>query len=38
MENLSLLCRNCHVWHHNQTDTAEAPVEITEEDKTKLLP
>ena len=38
VENLTLLCRPCHIWHHNQTDPAEAPVEITEADRTRLLP
>lgn len=38
LENLSLLCRPCHTWHHNQTDVKRAPVEITEADRIVLLP
>lgn len=38
MENLTLLCRSCHSWFHQQTTPADAPVEITEADQTVLLP
>ncbi len=38
MKNLTLLCRSCHSWFHQQTTPADAPVEITEADQTVLLP
>ena len=37
MENLTLLCRSCHSWFHQQTTPEDAPVEITAEDQTVLL-
>ena len=38
MENLTLLCRPCHIWMHQQSTPDDAPVEITDEDRTVLLP
>ena len=38
MENLTLLCRSCHSWFHQQSTPDDAPVEITEEDQSVLLP
>jgi 5-methylcytosine-specific restriction endonuclease McrA len=38
MENLTLLCRPCHIWLHQQSTPDDAPVEITDEDQTVLLP
>ena len=37
-ENLTVLCRSCHSWLHQQSSPADAPVEITEEDRAVLLP
>lgn len=34
--NLSVLCRSCHLWQHQQTDESEVPVEISEADRTEL--
>ncbi len=38
MENLTLLCRSCHSWFHQQSTPSDAPVTITEADQTVLLP
>jgi len=38
LENLTLICRACHSWHHQQSEPEDAPVDITEEDLTVLLP
>ncbi len=38
IENLTLICRACHSWHHQQSEPEDAPVDITEEDLTVLLP
>jgi len=38
MENLTLLCRSCHSWFHQQSTPEDAPVEITAEDQSVLLP
>ena len=38
MENLTLLCRPCHIWLHQQSTPDDAPVEITDADRTVLLP
>ncbi len=38
LENLTLICRACHSWHHQQSEPEDAPVEISEEDLTVLLP
>jgi hypothetical protein len=38
LENLTLLCRSCHSWFHQQSTPDDAPVEITEEDQSVLLP
>lgn len=38
MENLSLLCRACHSWLHQQSTPDDSPVEITDEDRSVLLP
>jgi len=37
-ENLTLLCRACHSWLHQQSTPDDAPVEITDADQTVLLP
>ncbi|WP_218927088.1 HNH endonuclease [Halosimplex pelagicum] len=37
-ENLTVLCRACHSWQHQQTTEDDVPVELTEEDLTVLLP
>lgn len=36
-ENLTVLCRACHSWQHQQTTKDDVPVEFTEEDMTVLL-
>ncbi|WP_246998017.1 HNH endonuclease [Halosolutus gelatinilyticus] len=36
--NLTVLCRSCHSWQHQQASEADVPVEITDEDLTVLLP
>jgi hypothetical protein len=36
-ENLTVLCRACHEWIHQQVDPTDAPVRITEHDRTVLL-
>ncbi|SDY91097.1 HNH endonuclease [Halopenitus persicus] len=38
LENLTLLCRSCHSWFHQQSTPDELPVDITEEDESVLLP
>lgn len=38
LENLTLLCRSCHNWIHQQSTPDELPVELTEEDESVLLP
>jgi hypothetical protein len=38
LENLTLLCRSCHSWIHQQSTPDELPVELTEEDVGVLLP
>ena len=38
LENLTLLCRACHSWLHQQSTPDDAPVEITDDDQTVLLP
>ena len=38
LENLTLICRACHSWHHQQSEPEDVPVNITEEDLTVLLP
>jgi len=37
-ENLTLFCRACHSWLHQQTTEEEVPVEISDEDLSVLLP
>ena len=37
LENLTLLCRLCHTWHHHRSTPEDAPVELTEEDQAVLL-
>lgn len=36
--NLTTLCRSCHSWVHQQSSPDEAPVTLTEEDLSVLLP
>jgi hypothetical protein len=36
-ENLTVLCRPCHEWLHQQVDPADAPVRLTDADQTVLL-
>ncbi|GGL64381.1 HNH endonuclease [Halocalculus aciditolerans] len=38
LENLTLLCRSCHSWFHQQSTPDDSPVEITEADQSVLLP
>ncbi|WP_135807230.1 HNH endonuclease [Halorussus marinus] len=38
LENLTLLCRPCHSWVHQQATPGESPVTITEADRSVLLP
>lgn len=38
VENLTVLCRSCHSWLHQQSTPDDAPVEISEADRTVLLP
>lgn len=35
--NLTTLCRSCHSWQHQQTETAELPVDLTPADEAELL-
>ncbi|MFC6975863.1 HNH endonuclease signature motif containing protein [Halomicroarcula sp. GCM10025709] len=37
-ENLSLLCRSCHSWLHQQSTPADSPVDLTDADQSVLLP
>lgn len=37
-ENLTVLCRACHSWQHQQTTEEDVPIELTDEDVTALLP
>ena len=37
-ENLTVLCRPCHSWLHQQSTPDESPVEITDADQSVLLP
>jgi hypothetical protein len=37
-ENLTVLCRRCHSWHHQQTTADDVAVDLTEADKSALLP
>jgi len=37
-ENLTVLCRACHSWQHQQTSEEDVPIELTDEDVTVLLP
>ena len=37
-DNLTVLCRACHSWQHQQTTEDDVPVELTDEDVTALLP
>ncbi|WP_311174164.1 HNH endonuclease [Halobellus ordinarius] len=36
--NLTVLCRACHIWHHQQATREDAPVELSEADVSALLP
>jgi hypothetical protein len=38
LENLTVLCRACHSWQHQQTSEEDVPIELTDEDVTVLLP
>jgi hypothetical protein len=38
MENLTLLCRPCHSWLHQQATPGDSPVTITDADRSVLLP
>ncbi|ELZ21060.1 hnh endonuclease [Halosimplex carlsbadense 2-9-1] len=35
--NLTVLCRACHSWQHQQTPVDDVPIEVTEADQTELL-
>jgi len=37
-ENLTVLCRPCHSWLHQQSTPADSPVKITDADQSVLLP
>ncbi|MFA9503764.1 HNH endonuclease [Natrinema sp. H-ect1] len=37
-ENLTVLCRPCHSWLHQQSTPDDSPVEITDADQSVLLP
>ena len=37
-ENLTVLCKSCHSWHHQQTSDDDVPIELTDEDVAALLP
>ena len=36
-ENLTVLCRSCHEWLHQQVDPTDAPVRLTDADQAVLL-
>jgi hypothetical protein len=38
LENVTLLCRSCHSWFHQQSTPEDSPVELTEADQGVLLP
>jgi hypothetical protein len=38
MENLTLMCRPCHSWLHQQATPGDSPVTITDADRSVLLP
>jgi hypothetical protein len=38
LANLTLLCRACHSWVHQQSTPADSPVALTEADQSELLP
>lgn len=38
LENLITACRACHNWHHQQTTDEEVPVDLSETDRSELLP
>jgi len=38
MGNLTLLCRSCHSWLHQQSTPDDSPVRITDADQSVLLP
>ena len=38
LDNLTLLCRSCHSWLHQQSTPDDSPVEITQADQSVLLP
>ena len=37
VSNLTTLCRSCHSWQHQQTESEELPVSLTEADEAELL-
>jgi len=37
-ENLTLFCKSCHSWLHQQTSEDEVPIDLTDEDLAVLLP
>jgi hypothetical protein len=37
LENLTVLCRQCHNWLHQQSTPTDVPVEITDADQAELL-
>ena len=37
-DNLITLCRACHIWHHQQPERTEIPVELTPVDEVELVP
>lgn len=38
LRNLTTLCRGCHSWHHQKTESDELPVELADEDEAALKP
>lgn len=37
-ENLTVLCKSCHSWQHQQTTEDDVPINLTDEDVAALLP
>jgi hypothetical protein len=37
-ENLTVLCKSCHSWQHQQTTEDDVPIKLTDEDVAALLP
>jgi hypothetical protein len=37
-DNLTVLCRSCHNWHHHQASGDDQPFTLTEADRAELMP